>query len=228
MNYDHKAFRELITGMSGSGKSTLWLAAVKKHRARWKFIFDPEREAARKLGFRAVIDEPRMVQALAVDGLVCFDSSRLFPGERREGFAFFCRWVMNVSKALKGTKLIACDELQSVQRTGDNGLPRALKEITDEGRREEIDCLFAAQRLNEINDDIRGQLTAITTLKHDDPLALWWLKERGFDVDAVRALPVPGGWIRRNDKSEITTNVRRPAHPSRKTGGATPLARGKA
>lgn len=211
MNYDHKACRELITGMSGSGKTTLWLSLVKKHRARWKFIFDPEREVARKLGWPVAIDVPGLMTFASRCQPACFDGTRLFPGDRRGAFAFFTRWTFNVSSSLRGVKLLAVDELQSVQLTGPSGLPPAFKQIIDEGRRQEIDCLFAGQRLNEINDDVRAQLTAITTLKHDDPLALRWLEERGFEAAAVRALRVPGEWIRRNDRAEITTNARRRA-----------------
>lgn len=239
MNYDHKAFRELITGMSGSGKSTLWLDTVKNHRSprgnrrvKWKFIFDPERECARKLGWRTVIDVPGMIREMAAGRPVCFDGSLLFPGNRRGAFAFFARWVFNVSRKFDGTKLFSCDELQSVQTTGPSGMPPALKEIIDEGRRQEIDCLFAGQRLNEINDDVRGQLTAITTLKQDDPLSLRWLVERGFDETDVRNLPYPAidgcaGWIRRSHTGEITTkNLRRAkAHAARARAGGNAFAR---
>lgn len=223
MNYDHKAVCELITGKKGSGKTTYWLIRVAKHRANWKFVFDPARECSRKLRWPISIDVPGMMRSIRAGQPVCFDSSALFPGNRRDGFAFFCRWVMNVCKAIDGVKVLACDELQSVQRPGDGGIPQGMKEITDEGRREEIDCLFAAQRLNEINDDIRGQLTAITTFKHDDPLALRWLSERGFDAAAVSALPAPGGWIRRDDNGQISTNAK--THTKGKASRQAPVDR---
>ena len=214
MNFDHPAYCVLITGKTGSGKTTYWLKRLVSHKARFKFVFDPTRETSRKLGWPVCIDEPALVTAAAAGRPVCFDSSPLFPGDRREGFAFFSRWCFNVAKALKGVKLFACDELQSVQRPGEMGIPQGFKEITDEGRREEIDCLFAAQRLNEINDDVRGQLTEVVTFKHDDPLALRWLAERGFDPVAVAALPAPGGYIQRTDDGTIKTNVR--VHAARK------------
>lgn len=219
MNYDHPALAVLITGKKGSGKTTCWLGRLKKHRARFKFVFDPCREVSRKLGWPVATDEPRLVASLARHSVVCFDSSALFPGDRREGFAFFTRWVFNVCKALKGVKCLAVDELQSCQETGPHGMPQGFKEIMDEGRREEIDCIFAAQRINEVNDDVRGHLTEIVTFKHDDPLPLRWLGERGFDPDAVRALPVPGYFISRTDDGKITTNAR--VH---RTGKANRLA----
>jgi len=206
MNFDHPPCCVLITGKKGSGKTTYWLQRIQAHRAKWKFIFDPSREVSRKLRLPICIDVPALNAAVARGGMICFDSSPLFPGDRRGGFAFFSRYVFNLSKILKGVKVFAADELQSIQRTGDSGLPQGLKEITDEGRREEIDCIFAAQRLNEINDDVRAQLTEIVTFKHDDPLALDWLAARGLDPAAIAALPAPGGFIRRTDDGKITTN----------------------
>jgi hypothetical protein len=208
MNFDHKPSCILITGKKGSGKTTYWIGLLTKHRARFKFIFDPTREVARKLSLPVCIDEPGMTRAVLERRPVCFDSSPLFPGERRAGFAWFTRYVFNVCKALRGVKLLAVDELQSCQRIGEHGLPPGFKEIIDEGRREEIDCLFAVQRLNEVNDDVRGQITEIVTFKHTDPLPLQWLKDNGFDAGAVYSLPAPGGWIRRTDNGEVSSNVR--------------------
>jgi hypothetical protein len=223
MNFDHKALAVLITGKKGSGKTTYWLKRIVAHRSRYKFVFDPSREVSRKLGWRVSIDEPGLCRSLVSHGRVCFDSSRLFPGNRREGFAFFTRWVFNVSKALPGVKCLAVDELQSCQETGPHGMPQGFKEIMDEGRREEIDCLFAAQRVNEVNDDVRGHLTELVTFKHDDPLPLRWLAERGFDPDAIRALPVPGCYISRTDDGKITTNAK--LHRPRKADRAVAAKR---
>jgi len=216
MNYDHPPFAVLITGKKGSGKTTLWLERAQSHLARFKFIFDPCRETARKLGWPVAIDRPGLERMLAYHGVVCFDSSALFPGERKDGFAFFSRWCFNVSKRLRGVKLFGADELQSCQAIGPFGMPQGLKEIMDEGRREEIDTLFAAQRVNEVNDDIRGHLTEVITFKHDDPLPLHWLKERGFNPEAVKALPVPGFWISRTDDGRITTNLHAPRKTNRR------------
>lgn len=202
----------LVTGKKGSGKTTHYLKLVTDHRAKWKFLFDPSREAARKLNCRVCIDEPSLVQCVIDCRTVCFDSTALFPGNRHEGFAWFSRQVMTLCKRLRGVKLLAVDELQSCQRIGEHGLPSGFKEICDEGRREEIDCIFAAQRINEVNDDVRGHLTEIVTFRHNDPLPLRWLSERGFDPQAVAALPSPGGWIRITDDGRTTTNARRTSH----------------
>lgn len=223
MNFDHPPSAVLITGKKGSGKTTFWLKRLVAHRAHYKFVFDPSREVSRKLGWPVAIDEPGLVRSLVSHGPVCFDSSALFPGDRRKGFAFFTRWVFNVCKVIRGVKLLAVDELQSCQCVGPYGMPQGFKEVMDEGRREEIDCLFAAQRVNEVNDDVRGHLTEIVTFKHDDPLPVRWLAERGFDPEAVKALPTPGFFIARTDDGRIKTNAR--LHASRKADRTSVTAR---
>lgn len=214
MNYDHKPECVLVTGKKGSGKTTYWLKRLVKHRARWKFVFDPCREVSRKLGWPVCITEDQMVSHAAASLPVCFDPTWRFPGDRRAGFAFFTRFVINLCKKVDGVKLLACDEFQSVQRTGDGGLPTGLKEITDEGRREEIDCHFAVQRLNEVNDDVRGQLTELVTFKHNDPLALDWIRKAvlgmgcAYIEERITSLPTPGGFYLHRDTGEVTRGGR--------------------
>jgi hypothetical protein len=198
MNFDHVADRKLITGKAGSGKTTYFLAVLKKSRARWIFCFDPEREIARKTGWPTCVDVPGLNAAVAARRPACFDCTPLFPGDRPEGFAFFCRYVLCVSRALHGTKLLAVDELQAVQTTGTAGLPQSFSELLDEGRRQEIDCLFISQSVNRVHDRVRVQLSEIVTFCHTDRLPLTWLEQDGFDPAAVTALRYPGGHLRRN------------------------------
>lgn len=223
MNFHHRPCAVLITGKKGSGKTTYWLSRLVSHKARFRFYFDPSREVSHKLKLPVCIDEPGLVRAVLEGRAVCFDSAPLFPGNRKAGFAFFTRWVFNVSKSLRGVKLFGADELQSCQGIGPGGMPQGFKEIMDEGRREEIDCIFAAQRVNEVNDDVRGHLTEIVTFKHDDPLPVRWLAERGFDPEAIKALPTPGFFIRRTDDGKITTNAK--LHAPRKADRRAPVAR---
>jgi len=213
VNWHHKPSCVLVTGKKGSGKTTYWLKRLVAHRARWKFIFDPRREASHKLKLPICIDHPQMTRAVIEGRPVCYDSSLQFPGDRREGFAFFTRFVFNVCKELRGSKLMACDEFQGVQKVGDNGLPQGFKEITDEGRREEIDNLLSAQRLNEVNDDVRSQLTELVCFKHTDSLTLDWIERTAedmgcpFDRGAVANLPTPGRYIRFSDDGKVSTDA---------------------
>ena len=220
MNWNHRADRRLVTGKSGSGKTTFFLSILARSRARWVFCFDPEREIAHKLAWPVCIDPPQLNAAVARRGPVCFDPSPLFPGNRPDGFAFFCRYVMEVCRVLNGPKLLAVDEMQNVTDPGPGGIPQAFSEIIDEGRRHEIDCLFIAQTVNRVNDRVRAQLTEITTFCHTDRLALAWLEQDGFPAADVAGLPVPGGYITRNLLTGQTTRHgqgrARPAEPFRR------------
>lgn len=219
MNFDHRADRKLITGKAGSGKTTYFLRYLVRHRADWKLCFDPEREIARKLRWPVCTDVPSLNAAVVGRSPVCFDSTPLFPGDREGGFAFFCRWAFAVCKELNGIKLIAVDELQSVQRPGPGGIPTALAEMMDEGRRHEIDCLFIAQGVHRVHEKIRTQLTEIITFCHTDRLPLAWLAQDGFVPEEVAALRYPGGFIRRNLHTGQVTH----ADPTRK-GNRPPVA----
>lgn len=226
MNFDHRADRKLITGRAGSGKTTLFLELLRKARARWTFVFDPEREIARKLGWPVVIDVPGLNAAVAAHRPACFDPTPLFPGDRPEGFAFFCRYVLTICRVLHGPKMFAVDELQAVQGTGIGGLPQSFTELMDEGRRQEIDCLFISQTVNRVNDRVRTQLTEIVTFNHTDRLALAWLEQDGFTPAEVAALRVPGGFIRRNlITGEIKTNGRNRHTQPPRTGDCAPARR---
>lgn len=197
LNWNHKPTKILITGKSGSGKTTLFLKLLTETKARLKFCFDPDREIARKLRQPVCTRPTQLVGAILHRmPVICFDPSEMFPGDLPGAFAFFCRWVLNVSRCVNGPKLFAVDEVwrwapqQSL-------LPQAVQELLDLGRREEIDLLFIAQRANKVHDAIRAQLTEIITFQHSDRLPLEWLAE-DFNPDEVKALKYPGGFLRKN------------------------------
>lgn len=205
MNLDHQADRRLLTGTGGSGKSTEFQRLLVAHRARWKFVFDPEREVSRRLGWPVCCDLPGCAQTAAARQPVCFDPSDTFD-TLEEGFDVFCRFVWNFSIGERGVKLFASDEVQDFTTPGNGGIPATFKRLLQKGRRQEIDVLLIAQSLGELHDRIRGQLSHIVTFRHEDALALDWLKRAGFDPEAVKALKYPGGWICRNRYTgQVTT-----------------------
>jgi hypothetical protein len=199
MNYDHRPDRRLLTGTGGSGKTTEFLRLLTAHRAPWKFVFDPEREVSRKLGWRLATDLPGLAMAAAHREPVCFDPSELADCPTlEEGFDLFCHFVWSFSVGERGVKLMASDEVQDFTMPGNGGIPASLKRILQKGRRQEIDVLLIAQSLGELHDRVRGQLSHIITFRHTDALALDWLRKNGFDPEAVKALKYPGGWISLN------------------------------
>jgi hypothetical protein len=198
VNWNHRAQKILVTGKSGSGKTSFYLQILRDWRARWKFVFDPDREAAHKLRWTVAENVAQLNAAAASETPVCFDPHLDFPGDMPGAFAFFSRWALNVSREFDGRKLFAVDEIQKFTRPGRGGIPKSFQEVLDVGRREEIDLLIIAQRVNQVNDAIRGQLSEIVTFTHTDSLPLEWLAKDGFDPEVVAALPYPGGYVRRN------------------------------
>ena len=198
MNWDHVGQKILITGKSGSGKSTFFLRTLRDWRCRWKFVFDPDRETARKLNWPVCVGVKQMEFCASKGYPVVFDPSEMFPGYYKQAFDFFCRWIFAISKAQNGPKLFAVDEIQKWTKPRDGGIPQSLQDILDTGRREELDLLFISQRPNRVNDAIRGQLSEVITFCHTDKLPLAWLAEDDFDPEIVKRLAYPGGFVRRN------------------------------
>lgn len=198
MNFDHPKNQIIITGMSFSGKSTLWLKLMRESRARYKIVFDADWEVHQKLNWPRAVTVQQMEYYVYHQQPVCFDPSEMFPGNRPEGFDFFCRWIMAVGKVLRGVKLVCVDELRKVQRPGIGGVPLKFLEMADSGRKDEIDLLLVAHSLSQVHADVRMHMSEIITFRHSDPKALATLQEHGFNPDEVAALPTPGGYIRRN------------------------------
>ena len=173
MNWHHKASKVLIAGQSGSGKSTRFIKLFLESPAKFKFAFDPDLEISRKCGLAPCLTVEDMMQKIEAcllrktkTSLIVFDPSHLYPGNFKFALQFFCRWVLEVSRELTGKKVLAIDEIQKYTRTGSGGVPESLIEICDVGRREELDLLCVCNRgINEVNDDIRAQMTEIYCFK---------------------------------------------------------------
>lgn len=191
MNYDHKPQKRLIFGMSGSGKSTLFLTLLAKSPHRWKFVYDPDLEAARKLGWQAAGTVEGLCLLFDQGKPVLFTPSRLFPTDYQAGFDFFCRFMLAQARRFHGPKLCAVDELQEWTDVHAGGIPESCREMLHIGRREEIDFLFAAQSSNEVHTIFRRQVTELYVFKiaDTDTAAFRRLAEMGIDADAVKLLP---------------------------------------
>ena len=193
--FDHPADKRLITGVSGTGKTTFFQQLVKKEIAARNFIFDHQGEFSSRFGVRPIFTVGALCEKTALGGYICFDPVREFPGRTKDGFLFFCDYVLEVSASLRGRKLFICDELQKLTATTKE--PVELLAILETGRRFQIDCIFIAQAPNRIHNAVRNQLTHVYTFRQSDSNALAYLKENGFDENAVRNLP-RGRYLWRN------------------------------
>lgn len=194
MNYNHTPSLVCITGTKGSGKTTELIKRLRTSPHKHKFIFDPRREFATKLGVKPATTIKEVLEHTK-RGFVCFDSGVMFPAKKQEAFSWFCRYVYEVSCGFNGPKILVVDEIQDLQGTSNNSLPDSLILVSDTGRREEIDMLIVTQRPNEVHNSIRSQYTEIITFRHTDRLQLKWLEQSGFDAQAVKRLKCPGGKI---------------------------------
>lgn len=208
MSFDHWPQKTLVTGMSGSGKSTLALQLLRRMKARFLFVFDPQGKLASLAGWRTADDTPGLVALGRAGQPMVFDPIRAFRGEMEKGFDFFCKWSLASAQRLPGKKVFVCDEIQAFTETGRDGIPKSFRELMDAGRHDRLDVLIIAQALGELNDKARKQVTEIYTLRHDDENCLKWLARASIDPEKVRNLPYPGGWMYRSKLTgEVKTNV---------------------
>jgi hypothetical protein len=217
MNYDHKPRKKLIIGCSGSGKTTLFLEQLRSSPAKYKFVFDPEMEAARKLGWKAASTVEGLCRQFDSGQPIVFWPGRMFEYELEKGFAFFCQFAWNLCKMVDGTKLLAADEVQDFMPLHLTGIPSALRAGLNRGRREELDFLLAAQGINDVHSRIRKQATElfIFTIALTDDTAAKALRKMGISEDELTNLPHPAvhgrvGWIYLNALTRQKVRVNKP------------------
>lgn len=215
---NHPAWRVMLVGRSGNGKSTYWNRVILNAPHRRKFVFDHEGEFCQRNGF-APATSPTELDASLGTGWTVFDPSPMFAGRLAAAFAFFCDWVFEVSGYVPGTKLFACDEIQKFTQPDKD--PVQFLKVIETGRRRAIDALFISQASNRIHNSIRNQVTEIVTFRQSDEQAVKFLRDQGFDEDAVRGLH-KGDFILRNDHVEQTGNVFRFPVPGTRGSASLP------
>jgi hypothetical protein len=187
MNFTHPSLKYLITGTSGSGKTHLFEQLIRAEPARVRFIYDHEGEFSKRFKKDPVTDGLALAEKTLLGGYVIFDPIQEFEGRQEEGFAFFCDYVLQVSKELKGRKLFCCDELQKL--TSNREEPREFIALCETGRRYQIDVITISQAANRLHNAVRNQLTRVYTFRQSDENAIKYLSENGFNADEVRNLP---------------------------------------
>jgi hypothetical protein len=176
----------VIAGMTGSGKSTFAYRHLINTPAAAKFIFDDLGRAAVRLRLRPCFTAPELEAALPSRWII-FNPHRMFPGDPKAAFKYFCQWVYDASRRGPGKKLFLVDEVWQWQ---DNmQIPRELALVVQTGREENIELVCATQLPHKVNASITGQSSELVCFRLGEPLALARVRELGADAD-VSALPL--------------------------------------
>lgn len=123
----------------------------------------------------------------------------MYPGELSYGLDFYADYVFECAKRFDGQSLFCCDEIQKLTDT--DTVSYEISCIIETGRRWEIDTVFVTQQINLVHNRVRNQQTEVVTFRQNDPRAIDWLVNFGFDEDAIRSLQ-NGDYICRTDQGE--------------------------
>lgn len=101
--------------------------------------------------------------------------------------------------------MFCVDEMQKLTDT--DAVSHELSCVIETGRRWQIDTTFVTQQINLIHNRVRNQQTEVVTFRQNDPRAIDWLVNFGFNEDQIRSLN-PGEYICRTDQGlEKTGNI---------------------
>jgi hypothetical protein len=177
----------LITGMSGSGKSHLayrYLYAAPGIACR--FIYDDLDRASTHYGVRPCQTADELEAALETRWVV-FRPHKMFPDDFTEGFAFFCKFVLEAAGRGPGRKLFLVDEVW--QYCTPQMLPREFSRVLNLGRVENLEVVTATMWPHKLHSGIIGGCTEAIFFRTDERLALEAISGIGGNPDEIRNLP---------------------------------------
>lgn len=177
----------LIVGMTGSGKTTFALRYLLNVPCACRFVFDDLGRAATRLRIRPAYTAAEVEAALATRWVV-FNPHRMFPGDTKSAFRWFCQWVYDTSRRGPGKKVFLVDEVWQWQ----DGLqmPRELSLVVQTGREENLELVCATQLPHKVNAAITGQSTDMICFRLDEEKALTRIEELRGERDVIQNLPL--------------------------------------
>jgi hypothetical protein len=190
---DHPASVVGVFGSQGSGKTTWTAAYIANHRAKLRFLYDPEHEFSARFKLRPARTPRGLDEALAT-GWVCYQPEVMFPNDDPAGLEFFAAWALAVCERVPGTKLFVFDEAQ--RYLSPNVTPPNLRTVVNRGRRRGLDVVFISRSPMECGPKMRREITEVVTFHFTEPGDLEWLSAYGFDPDRIAALPLHARIVR--------------------------------
>lgn len=186
IDYTHRRAVTLVCGSSGTGKTTFALRyLVNAQSLACRYLWDPDGQLSDRLGLACAVTEAELKCAAEV-GWCIFDPNTLFPGRHAEGLAWWCGWVYAHAATMPGKKVMLVDE---VWRYCTNAsIPQSLAECIQTGRVRGLDCMFATQRPNRLNEAVTNEVTECVAFRLQGANALRVVGELGSPVDRVARL----------------------------------------
>lgn len=186
LNFGAKRFIVVNCGAGQTGKSTSAFRLLINGNYACRFVFDPENEAAQRLG----LEPTRTLYDLTAHlsrGWVLFDPELLFGSDFAGAFESFCEWVLEKATAMPGQKILMVDEVWRYMSP--TKIPPSLADCIRLGRKRGLHMVFNTQTVNKLHGDLRAEASEIIAFRQTDALPLNVLAERGFNPDEVKALP---------------------------------------
>ena len=208
---DHPASVVGVFGSQGSGKTTWTSSYIANHRAKLRFLYDPEHEFSHRFRLRPARTPRGLDEALAT-GWICYQPEAMFPTDDAAGLEFFAAWSLAVCERVPGTKLFVFDEAQ--RYLSPNVTPPNLRTAVNRGRRRGLDVVFISRSPMECGPKMRREITEVVTFHFTEPGDLDWLSAYGFDPARIAALPLHARIVRDRFGREKYEGAASPSRPA--------------
>lgn len=181
----------LIVGMTRSGKTTFairyLLNAGETLPLACVFVFDDEHRVAPRLGLRPCYTGADLEAALARRWVI-FNPLRMFPGDRKAAFRFFCDWVFHAARRGPGEKIVAIPEAWRFNT--EDSIPFEFARLAQAGREFGVQLLLDTQTPEKLNSSLTGQATELVCFRLLSPEAVRAVARLGADAAHVGRLPL--------------------------------------